>query len=58
VLGWDASGVVETVGPNVTLFNPGDAVVYAGSIIRPSANSEYHLVDERIVGSKPRSLDF
>jgi zinc-binding alcohol dehydrogenase family protein len=58
VLGWDASGVVEAVGSNVTLFNLGDAVFYAGSVTRPGANSEYHLVDERIVGSKPRSLDF
>ena len=58
VLGWDASGVVEAVGPEVTLFQPGDEVYYAGDITRPGANSEYHLVDERIVGSKPTSLSF
>ncbi|MBL9100445.1 MAG: zinc-binding alcohol dehydrogenase family protein [Myxococcales bacterium] len=58
VLGWDVAGVVEAVGPAVTLFRPGDAVYYAGSITRPGGNSEYHLVDERIVGPKPRSLDF
>lgn len=46
------------VGAEVTLFKPGDAVYYAGSIARPGTNSEYHLVDERIVGRKPRSLDF
>ncbi len=58
VLGWDAAGLVEAVGPEVTLFRPGDAVFYAGSITRPGCDSELHLVDERIVGHKPRSLDF
>jgi NADPH2:quinone reductase len=58
VLGWDAAGTVEAVGPDVTLFRPGDAVFYAGSVVRPGANAEYHLVDERIVGPKPRSLGF
>ncbi len=56
VLGYDASGVVETVGPEVKHFKPGDAVFYAGSIARPGTNSEYHLVDERIVGCKPASI--
>ncbi|MDC0744736.1 zinc-binding alcohol dehydrogenase family protein [Polyangium mundeleinium] len=58
VLGWDASGVVEAVGPDVTLFRPGDEVFYAGAIGRPGTNAEKHLVDERIVGRKPKSLDF
>jgi zinc-binding alcohol dehydrogenase family protein len=58
VLGWDASGVVEAVGPDVTLFKAGDRVWYAGSIARPGTNSELHLVDERIVGHMPASLDF
>ena len=58
VLGWDASGIVRAVGPEVTLFQPGDRVWYAGSIARPGTNSELHLVDERIVGHAPRSLDF
>jgi len=56
VLGFDAAGVVEAVGPEVKNFKPGDAVFYAGSIARPGTNSEYHLVDERIVGRKPTSL--
>ena len=55
VLGWDASGVVLEVGKNVTLFKPGDEVLYAGSIVRPGTNSEFHLVDERIVGCKPKT---
>lgn len=58
VLGFDAAGVVEAVGSQVTQFKPGDAVWYAGSRARPGTNAEYHLVDERIVGRKPRTLDF
>jgi NADPH2:quinone reductase len=58
ILGWDAAGIVEAVGPDVTLFTPGDEVFYAGSITRPGTNSEFHLVDERIVGKKPKSLSF
>jgi len=56
VLGFDASGVVDAVGAEVTLFKPGDAVFYAGSIARAGSNAEYQLVDERIVGHKPASL--
>ena len=56
ILGYDATGVVAAVGPEATLFKPGDEVWYAGSIIRPGTNSEFHLVDERIVGaSRSRS---
>lgn len=58
ILGYDAAGVVDAVGPEVTLFKPGDEVFYAGSILRQGTNSEFHLVDERIVGSKPKSLSF
>jgi zinc-binding alcohol dehydrogenase family protein len=56
VLGWDAAGVVDAIGPAVSLFRPGDKVFYAGDITRPGSNCEYHLVDERIVGHRPRSL--
>ena len=58
VLGWDAAGTLETVGPEVTLFKPGEAVFYAGALGRPGTNAEFHLVDERIVGRKPASLGF
>ena len=58
VLGWDVAGVVRAVGDQVSLFRPGDRVFYAGAIDRPGANSELHLVDERIVGPMPASLDF
>jgi alcohol dehydrogenase len=58
VLGWDAAGTVAAVGGEVTLFKPGDEVYYAGDVTRPGCDSEFHLVDERIVGRKPKKLDF
>ena len=57
VIGWDAVGIVDAVGSEVSLFQPGDAVYYAGDINRPGSNAEYQLVDERIVGRKPASLE-
>ena len=56
VIGWDAVGEVIAVGEGVSGFAPGDQVYYAGDLNRPGSNSEYQLVDERLVGSKPRSL--
>lgn len=58
VLGWDVAGIVKAIGSEVTLFQPGDKVFYAGSIARAGANSERHVVDERIVGHMPKSLSF
>jgi zinc-binding alcohol dehydrogenase family protein len=58
VLGWDASGIVQAVGSEVSLFQPGDRVYYAGAINRAGANSELHVVDERIVGHMPKTLTF
>jgi zinc-binding alcohol dehydrogenase family protein len=58
VLGWDAAGTVVALGDQVSLFSEGDPVYYAGDITRPGCDSEFHLVDERIVGRKPKSLDF
>ena len=58
VLGWDVAGVVKAVGSDVSLFKVGDKVFYAGSIARAGANSERHVVDERIVGHMPKSLGF
>jgi zinc-binding alcohol dehydrogenase family protein len=57
VLGWDAVGVVEAVGEQVSLFKVGDRVYYAGAINRPGTNSELHVVDERLVARAPQSLD-
>lgn len=58
IVGRDVAGVVVEAGADCTLFKPGDEVFYAGSNIRPGGHSEFHLVDERIVGKKPKSLDF
>lgn len=58
VLGWDASGIVQAVGAQVSLFRPGDRVWYAGDITRPGSNAELQCVDERIVGRMPTTLSF
>jgi zinc-binding alcohol dehydrogenase family protein len=58
ILGWDAAGTVEAVGPEASLFRPGNEVFYAGSIARSGTNAQYYPVDERIVGHKPKSLSF
>lgn len=58
VLGFDAAGVVEAVGPEASGFQVGDEVWYAGDRNRSGANAELHLVDARLVGRKPRSLSF
>lgn len=58
ILGYDAAGVVEAVGAGITLFKPGDAVYYAGDIMRSGSNAQFQLVDERLVGRKPKTLDF
>ena len=58
VLGWDAAGVVQAVGEEVTLFQPGDKVYYAGDLTRSGSNAEYQLVDQRIVGRMPDSVSF
>ena len=58
IIGYDAAGVVQQVGSEVSKFNVGDEVYYAGDLTRPGTNSELHAVDERIVGKKPKSLGF
>lgn len=56
VLGWDAVGKVVATGEAVAHFKPGDTVYYAGDLNRQGSNAEYQLVDERLVGSKPKRL--
>ncbi|HZH09262.1 MAG TPA: zinc-binding alcohol dehydrogenase family protein [Microvirga sp.] len=58
VLGYDAAGIVRAVGAQVSLFKPGDEVFYAGAITRSGTNAEFHVVDERLVGAKPKNLSF
>lgn len=56
ILGWDAVGEVVATGADVSRFQPGDWVFYAGDLTRPGCNAEYQVVDQRLVGRKPRSL--
>ena len=56
VLGWDAVGEVIATGDQVSEFKAGDIVYYAGALMRQGSNAEYQLVDERLVGTKPKSL--
>ncbi|PLY15780.1 MAG: zinc-binding alcohol dehydrogenase family protein [Sedimenticola sp.] len=56
VFGWDAVGEVVATGEATTQFKSGDAVYYAGDLNRQGSNAEFQLVDERLVGSKPKSL--
>lgn len=58
ILGYDAAGVVEAVGSQVTTHAVGDEVWYAGDISRPGSNAQFQAVDERIVGRKPKSLSY
>lgn len=58
VLGFDAAGVIRARGPQAHIFGDGEEVFYAGSVVRPGSNQQFHLVDERIVGRKPKSLSF
>ncbi|MCC9070184.1 zinc-binding alcohol dehydrogenase family protein [Flavobacterium sp. F-65] len=57
IIGWDAVGVVEAIGDNVSLFKVGEEVYYAGDITKQGSNAEYQVIDERIVGRKPKSLN-
>jgi NADPH2:quinone reductase len=56
IIGWDAVGIVQAVGEKVTLFEVGDPVYYAGDITKQGSNAEYQIIDERIVGRKPKTL--
>jgi zinc-binding alcohol dehydrogenase family protein len=58
ILGYDAAGTVVATGSDVQLFAPGDEVYYAGTIDRPGTDAQFHVVDERLVGHKPRTLSF
>lgn len=58
ILGFDAAGVVKQVGSAVSKFKVGDEVFYAGDLTWAGTNSALHVVDERIVGKKPDTLDF
>ncbi|AQA03355.1 NADPH:quinone reductase [Mycobacterium sp. MS1601] len=58
ILGFDAAGVVEAVGTEVSCYTTGDEVWYAGDISRQGSNAQFQAVDSRIVGRMPKSLSF
>ncbi len=58
LLGWDVAGAVESVGPMVTRFKPGDEVFYCADIAKPGASAEYHLISQQMAAPKPRFLTF
>ena len=58
ILGYDAAGVVISVGDQTSLFKVGDEVFYAGDMTRDGSNATHQLVDERLVGRKPSSLSY
>ena len=57
ILGFDSAGTVAEAGPDTHLFKPGDKVWYAGSIDRSGSNAEFQVMDERIVGRRPKNLE-
>ena len=57
VLGWDLSGVVEALGPNLTRLKVGDEVFSRPDIDRDGAYAEFIVVRESELALKPKSLD-
>ena len=57
ILGFDAAGTVAACGSDTELFVEGDPVWYSGSIDRPGSNAEFQVIDERMVGRRPRNFD-
>ncbi len=58
IIGWDAVGIIEEIGNEVSLFKVGDEVFYAGDITKQGCNAEYQIIDERIVGKKPKNFSY
>ncbi len=56
ILGWDVSGVIEKVGPNVPRFKKGDEVYSLPDHTRNGAYAEYIVVRESEVALKPNAL--
>ncbi len=60
VIGYDAAGVVESLGPGVTDFAVGDAVYFTPEIFGNGngTHAEYTVVPASIVARKPATLGF
>jgi NADPH:quinone reductase-like Zn-dependent oxidoreductase len=55
--GWDVSGIVDAVGPDVTAFKSGDAVFGMLDFGRNGAYAEYVAAGTRNLAFNPRSMD-
>jgi zinc-binding alcohol dehydrogenase family protein len=56
ILGFDAVGIVESVGDQVQKFKIGDKVFYAGTQKNQGSDAEFQIVDEQLVGMAPKKL--
>lgn len=55
ITGWDGAGVVQALGSQHDgRIQPGDAVFFAGNVARTGCQSQFTLVDSRLVGRRPR----
>ncbi len=57
VLGWDVSGVVESLGPDTNRLRVGDEVYSKPDITRDGAYAEFIVIKESEVALKPASID-
>ncbi|MCL1936041.1 MAG: zinc-binding alcohol dehydrogenase family protein [Defluviitaleaceae bacterium] len=56
ILGFDAVGIVENIGENVTKFKKGDRVYYSGALAYSGSNAQYQLMHEGLVSIAPEIL--
>lgn len=56
ILGWDVSGIVESIGKDVTKFKVGDAVFSRPDVKRDGTYAEFVAVDEGEVAFKPKTI--
>jgi NADPH:quinone reductase-like Zn-dependent oxidoreductase len=56
-LGSDLSGIVEAVGPNVTTFQPGEAIVGVTNARFTGAYADYGIASAGMIAGKPETLD-
>ena len=57
ILGWDVSGVVESLGTGVVRLKVGDEVFSRPDIARDGAYAEFIVIREAEVALKPKSID-
>ncbi len=57
ILGWDVSGVIDEIGPDVRSFQPGEAVYARPDIARDGAYAEFIVIRAAEIARKPAMLD-